>query len=555
MEESNDLGFFQVKKSRIHGFLNAVTGVNMSDKVLIDVVIDEDEGNKIVILGRPPVSGNYKKQMRHVTPYSLVELFIKSKIQDENILESDSIKQLAEPIKTFISDQFGICLNQQQYNDLKVRLQLTEDKDVYHVKMKNIKGGAYKYLINDEKIIEKVEEDNLFDEEQVEQFKANYARSMGKFIDYSIDSLQEAIQDQNTIGIAYEAIGRLMLTLFNQKLHTAFPEEGNTLINEIRYYSTAVKAKEPRGHEFEILTHDEAAELAEKSKLQTEKKQDPKLRIVPNEGNRIKKVIDALKLISKIISSVNDMDDDEEIEPKLVEYNEKYNTKIKIRELEKELEDRYNGDVSLQVMMEYIGQQLDDLDHIRYHIAKHLYDAFDFKPLEEKVLVPANESDKRDRSITLINVFPSAEGKKTAVYHIKDGEEYRKDQINSAVGYNDKVVFRKEDLDTPLLAKKIVDHAYLSILPFESFKNGFRADDYISTNYALDILKAFSALTIKDYGIENDENFMNTLNQQADKIEMFYKGNDDSDDNVHHSFLSSGEVEAAELYGVNVDFS
>ncbi|WP_342272535.1 hypothetical protein [Candidatus Tisiphia endosymbiont of Parasteatoda lunata] len=45
MEESNDLGFFQVKKSRIHGFLNAVTGVNMSDKVLIDVVIDEDEGS------------------------------------------------------------------------------------------------------------------------------------------------------------------------------------------------------------------------------------------------------------------------------------------------------------------------------------------------------------------------------------------------------------------------------------------------------------------------------------------------------------------------------
>jgi co-chaperonin GroES (HSP10) len=351
-----------------------------------------------------------------------------------------------------------------------------------------------------------------------------------------------------------------MLTLFNQKLHTAFPEEGNTLINEIRYYSTAVKAKEPRGHEFEILTHDEAAELAEKSKLQTEKKQDPKLRIVPNEGNRIKKVIDALKLISKIISSVNDMDDDEEIEPKLVEYNEKYNTKIKIRELEKELEDRYNGNVSLQVMMEYIGQQLDDLDHIRYHIAKHLYDAFDFKPLEEKVLVSANESDKKDRSIALINVFPSAEGKKTAVYHIKNGEEYRKDQINSAVGYNDKVVFRTEDLNPFLLAKKIVDHAYLSMLPFKSFQEGFKNsdDEDCSDNYALDILKAFSALAIKDYGIENDkqQNFMNILNQQADKIGMFYSDNDDdSDDNVHHSFLSSGEVEAAELYGVNVDFS
>ncbi len=297
-----------------------------------------------------------------------------------------------------------------------------------------------------------IKEDNLFDEEQVEQFKANYTRSMGKFIDYSIDSLQQAIQDQNTIGIAYEAIGRLMLTLFSQMLYTAFPEEGNTLINEIRYYSSAAKAKEPRGHEFEILTHDEAAELAKGGKLQTEKKQDPKVRIVQNEGNRIKKVIDALKAINKIISLVNDRDDDVEIQPKIMEYNEKYNTKIKIRELEKELEDRYNGNVSLQVMMQYVEQQSGDLDYVRYHIAKHLYDAFDFKPLEEKVLVPANESDKKVQSIRLINVLPSAEGSRKAAYHVKDGAEYRKDQINSAIGYNDKVVFREKDLNPSLLS-------------------------------------------------------------------------------------------------------
>ncbi|WP_342260132.1 hypothetical protein [Candidatus Tisiphia endosymbiont of Metellina segmentata] len=555
MEESNDLGFFQVKKSRIHGFLNAVTGVNMSDKVLIDVVIDEDEGNKIVILGRPPVSGSSKKQMRHVTPYSLVELFIKSKVQDEDVLTGRVLTRLVNPMKIFVSDQLGLCLNRQEYDDLKAALQLAEDEDFYHVRIKNVRGGAYKYLINDKKIIEKIKEDNLFDEEQVEQFKANYTRSMGKFIDYSIDSLQQAIQDQNTIGIAYEAIGRLMLTLFSQMLYTAFPEEGNTLINEIRYYSSAAKAKEPRGHEFEILTHDEAAELAKGGKLQTEKKQDPKVRIVQNEGNRIKKVIDALKAINKIISLVNDRDDDVEIQPKIMEYNEKYNTKIKIRELEKELEDRYNGNVSLQVMMQYVEQQSGDLDYVRYHIAKHLYDAFDFKPLEEKVLVPANESDKKVQSIRLINVLPSAEGSRKAAYHVKDGAEYRKDQINSAIGYNDKVVFREEDLNPSLLAKKIIDHAYLSILPFKSFQEGFKNagdENYVSDNYPLEILKAFSGLAIKDYGIENDEqqDFMNTLNQETDKIGMFYSG-----DEAHHSFLTSGEVEAAELYGVNVDFS
>lgn len=553
MEELNDPGFSQVKKSKIHGFLNAVTGVSMSDKVLIDVVLDAEEGNKIVILGRPPVSGSYKKQMRHVTPYSLVELFIKSKVQNEDILESDLIKQLAEPMKTFVSDQSGLCLNRTEYNDLKEKLQLTQD--FYHVTMKNVRGGANKYLINDERIIERIEEDNIFDERQVEQYRANYVRSMGKFIDYSIDSLQEAIQDENTISIAYEAVGRLMLTLFNQRLYTSFPEEGNTLINEIRYYSTAAKAKDSRGQEFEILTHDEAAKLAEEGKLQTEKRQDPKVRIVPNEGNRVKKVIDALKMLDKIIFLINDRDDDVEIQPKIKEYNEKYNTEIKIKELAEELEDSYNEDISLQSIKLYIERQEEALDHIRYHITKHLYAAFDFKPLEAKVLVPANESEK-NQAVNLINVFPSAEGIRKAAYHIKNGSEYRKDQVNSAIGYNDNIVFREEDLNPSLLAKKVVDHAYLSILPFSSFQEGFREannEDYISDNYALDILKTFSVLAIKDYGMEGEEQqiFINTRNQEADKIGIFH-----SDIAADRSlFFTSGEVEEAQLYGVDIDFN
>lgn len=553
MEELNDPTSSQVKKSKIHGFLNAVTGVSMSDKVLIDVVLDTEEGNKIVILGRPPVSGSSKKQMRHVTPYSLVELFIKSRIQDEDILESNLIKQLAEPMKTFVSDQSGLCLNRTEYDNLKEELHLTQD--FYHIKMKNVRGGANKYLINDEKIIERIEEENIFNEQQIEQYRINYARSMGKFIDYSMDSLQQAIQDENTMSIAYEAVGRLMLTLFNQRLYTSFPEEGNTLINEIRYYSTAAKAKDSRGQEFEILTHDEAAKFAEEGKLQTEKRQDPKVRIVPNEGNRVKKVIDALKIINEVINLVNDRRREERIDTKIDEYNDKYNTKIKIKGLAEELEARCNENISLQSIKLYMDQQEESLDHIRYHIAKHLYAAFDFKPLEEKILVPANESEK-NQAINLINVFPSAEGIRKAAYHIKNGPEYRKDQINSAVGYNDKVVFREEDLNPSLLAKKVIDHAYLSILPFKSFQEGFREDDnedYISDNYALDILKTFSVLAIKDYGMEGEEQqiFINTRNQEADKIGIFH-----SDIAADRSlFFTSGEVEEAQLYGVDIDFN
>lgn len=98
----------------------------------------DPSGDKITILGRPQVEGSARSQMRHVTPYAIMEFFIKSKFSSKRP-HAELITQLSEPIKTFVLYQPGICVNQTEYSKLKGDLGLTED--FYHIKINSTGGG------------------------------------------------------------------------------------------------------------------------------------------------------------------------------------------------------------------------------------------------------------------------------------------------------------------------------------------------------------------------------------------------------------------------------
>lgn len=134
-------------------------------------------------------------------------------------------------------------------------------------------------------------------------------------------------------------------------------------------------------------------------------------------------------------------------------------------------------------------------------------------------------------------------------YCIKDGDKYREDQMNSAVGYNKKAVFRTEELDQLLLIKKVIDHVYISVLLFSSFIVGFKNSD---VNYPKAILDAFSELIALDYSMDEDSknDFLNNIDVESNQIKIFQ---DLSAANTS-LFTTSGEVESAALYGEDIDF-
>ncbi|UCM86455.1 MAG: hypothetical protein LF885_07380 (plasmid) [Rickettsia endosymbiont of Culicoides impunctatus] len=523
-EEINILKQEQIKKAAILDLLTITTGISVSDKVLVDITLKGESSNDTIILGRPPVLGSAKKQMRHVTPYSFIEYLIKSKIKSYNSMSDDNpILRLTEPLKLFASDQKGLGLHKEQYEKLKVDLQ--KQGDFYHAKvLTSISGHTY-YLIDDDKILEKVS----VEIKQNMSFCETYNKNMGKLIDHSVKILQHAIRDENTLSIASEAIARFVLTLFNQRLYTAFPDEGNTLNYEIRYYEQKSQALDPKGKNFTIYTHDDMVNLCKSPAYLL----NNKIRIVNNEGNIIKNTIKALEVIDSILQLCN-INEKANIANKVNNYA-KYDTQIKVHGDSLNLE-QYNNQLSTSF--------LEDIHLYYHHIAKHLYKAFDLKPLEYKVFVPTQHSDAKNKVI----VLPSADVLKTATYHLISGDDYREDQVNSARGYNKEVIFRNEisqEEFTPLLIRKILDHVHVSIMLFLSFTSIINGVE----NYPKAILKAFTRLVAYDYSeIADKQEFINNVLEKSSTIKVFNLSDADS------VLLSSGEFAVVDYGDDDVNF-
>jgi hypothetical protein len=241
---------------------------------------------------------------------------------------------------------------------------------------------------------------------------------------------------------------------------------------------------------------------------------DSRIRIVNNEGAQIKKIVAGIDLLNKIATESFISDPEEE---DVESYNENYNFQLK-------LPNNPNAD-----FLEPLNQSLvSNIEAIVNQVVKLLYLAFDYKPLENKVLVYAEEYQEGK----VITVYPTAAGTKTKYYEIEEGSVYREREIKLAKGYNKKVEFRQEEVNYKTLAELAISHVYLSIMSF----SGLMLDDMPGK-----ILQAFTTLLSLSYQIDYME--FSTL---VDKLDLTHHklAEERSDMSINSSWLVTVEDSA-----------
>ncbi|MFU7502958.1 MAG: hypothetical protein ACE1S7_06115 [Candidatus Tisiphia sp.] len=504
-------------KSYVYKFLEHLFKINMSQDALVDIIINEDiNDNQILIVGRPKLLGSSTKQMRHVTPYTFIEKAIKERITttDKPKGYKSYINDILETVKPIIKSKDGICLTTEQYLKLVANSTLQiEEQETFKF---STTSREY-YLIYDENIITQFINCNDFSQNEKDKAKTDFSSKFSKYTTYGIRYLIEEIldpKDINTITMTCEGIARIILTLFNQDKYAAFPEEGNSLLEEIRVYKNKDVAKKAvtlklEQQKYIIKTH---AEITKGLFPEIKKKYDECIRIVNNEGAIVKRAAKALDIINSLVSSKQDTDDlTEETRKQQDQYNTKYDFSIKIGSVNLP-NSKYNTKIDFDNNLHDIFQ---------FHVAKHLYSVFDFKPLETKVLA----SRQKGETYNTIAVYPSASGTITAQYSIQEGKMYRELQYNARKGYNDNAIFRSNmDNNTikDILQKKVINHIIISLIPFTGLKTGCTVND--SQEGKKEIFNAFLELVQSDYKDSKDchGKTINLDNQWKEQINSEY---------------------------------
>ncbi|WP_264375776.1 hypothetical protein [Wolbachia endosymbiont (group B) of Sphaerophoria taeniata] len=471
-------------KAYAYKFLEDLLKIEMSPDVLVDIIVDSKDDTKIAVVGRPKVLGSSTKQMRHVIPYSSIKSAIESavKVKEKGgyILH---VKNMVEQVMTpLIISREGLCLTEGQYDQLRQNNIISSDEhNKFKLTTKTKKGQRNRYhLIYDKEIIETINKEKIFTEEEIKEARTGFNARLRQYISHGIDYLTDglAAEDINTVTIMCEGVARIILTMFNQDIHAAFPEEGNTLSEEIRLYESQNDAKEPKAKVFSVLLHDEITqEIVEDYNL--------RIRIVNNEGYIVKRTACVLSVLNSLLKTTSYNINEKESKKYLDDYNEKCNSTIRTHSQDL---GNYNGKINKN-----------NLNDVLYnHVAKHLYEVFDFKPLEKRVLAPRREAGDA------IKVYPSAGGIREAEYLLQEGDEYRRLKINEAKGYNDKAIFRSgmaNKLIGKILSSKIVSHVIIHLVPYRYLKDGFMesAVEEGLGNGMQEVLNSFINLVQQDY--------------------------------------------------------
>lgn len=486
-EENNKLqSQLQVSKaeslSKRDIYINLEAIGEIDKKVLVDIDLDIDKCN---LVGRPKVVGSSAKQMRHIIPYSFVEKYIETLVKRAEGSGDKLLASLKSAITDFSIYRPGFCFEKEELEISPLR---------HNQKIKTLDKKEFVHEGKHYALFPPSAKNDIFGAGTTPT-KPNLAKQKHEAInrvitEHNIQKLISSINDDNTKTICAEAIARLMLTLYNGSEYCSFPDEGNTINEEIRLYKSALDAKKKTSN-YEVVT---AFDIASKKPVDL----NGKIRLVNNEGPKIKQSLEALSTIDDIIVAVNTC---QNVRPILNTYNTKYNINLKLSN-GKSLPEKYTKKID----------STDDLNSIASsHIAKHLYSVFDLKPLEKKVLSSGADSEKK-----AIKLYPALTVPYTAKYSFKIGSDYRSESIKNAKGYNKTVKFRGEEIDHTLLAKKAVEIVSLVSKTYEGLATGVIEDT--KSNYKKkffeDISKAFCSIISLDYGFKGHDGFQNVFENE-----------------------------------------
>ena len=483
LRQQEELEFLKSQKAPvkkdIRHFLEAVFGETISNKILVD--LSED----VNTIGRPSVLGSSTKQMRHVTPFCFLEQLISTQVLKTK--DPKTILNLLVKSAHSIFHYEGICLDVGDFRTINFSpkfhiVKLATELPPSSPSKPTIESTCF-LIDKPQEVLLTPTKAKLFSSPSK---SSTYKSTHSLFIDHSLEKLQGSIplHDTNTLTIASELVTRYIFTHYNKQPNTCFPEEGNTTGYEIRLYNTKQTAKTPVGKKYTIVTAEELQGIIVERGIDYV---DSRIRIVNNEGAQIKKIVAGIDLLNKIATEAFISDSEEE---DVESYNKNYKFQLK-------LPNNPNAD-----FLEPLNQSLvPGIEAIVNQVVKLLYLAFDYKPLENKVLVYAEEYQENK----VITVYPTATGTKTKYYKIEEGSEFREREIKLAKGYNKKVEFRQEEVNYKTLAELAISHVYLSIMSF----SGLMLDDMPGK-----ILQAFTKLLSLSYQINYIE--LSTLVNKLD---------------------------------------
>lgn len=483
----------QISKENIRNFISKAISTNISSRVLTDIT-----GEHFLSVGRPHVDGSSTKQMRHVTPYSFLEKLISANVNSSPDKKS-LIHSLGSYINLLISDREGASVSKN----------LLETEEYLPIADKIRKFSSKSIAINSEEhyLVSPSKVNYAFNTPTRKAIAMQgFAEKNTQFTQIAINALCNSIReyDENTLTILAEELCRLLFTIFNGRPGVAYPAEGNTSQQEIRYYETKEDA-EAGNKNYTVIKPREINSLINQGE-----DLNWKLRLADAEGSRVQRVKKALDVLTELLASKEQTKEslnDDSFSHLIEEYNDKYNEIIKLTN-----SDYGPFDEHLRKYNNNLGEYNNNLDeecftsNLYAHIAKQLFLVFDYKALEQEVFVFSHKN--------FINSYSNASGNRTTKRTIKDGDNYREHQVEDASGYNDSVIFRNEEkLNIKNLTHKIVEHVAISMFSYKQFD--FNIDKFNK------VLDEFSALMRMEYELEEDKYSELSENAKSESTNYF----------------------------------
>jgi hypothetical protein len=469
------------QKIELIKLLEQILSMKITYKVLTDIEFS-DGTTKFTVLGREKVSGSSTNQMCHITPHAFVKNLIESAIKNSQYPQA-ILESFARIFKMLLKNKEGYCFSQEtlkNYSDnLQTRVKIKANKVV-------TSKNQSSYIISPKKL--KTDKNSSFSptkagftSEKKEQAQKEFSQQYPRFLEEALVKLANLVKDdQNTANMTAEILARFIFKIFNTQESVAFPKEGNTQNFEIRLYASkedAQKASEPKSKiPYEVISTKKLAELKKEKGVESFSE---KIRIVDCEGANTTKIIKSLEALNEVIRS--DLLINTDIKDKIEFYNQIKPIKLVLANSEEDISEYHQTLTSKNYA-----------EKICYHIARLVYIAFDFKALEEVVLVENDEGD--------ISLYNRASSEVLTEYSLKPGAFYRQNQINRADGkYNKDVKFREEKTNLKFLVEKLVDHFIMSTMAYSYL---IEKDNLLSSS-----LNSLLKLTSIDYKLkENEEN-------------------------------------------------
>jgi len=301
----------------------------------------------------------------------------------EKLLKKESVTflNIKSIIESLFSNSSGICITKEELNQsssLK-NIFLKHPHILLPTQINRSKGNFYHLITQSspqyQRITQTIQNEGRLD---IEILQNKFKEKNKKYLTSALTVLNESIRDKNTKDLAFEQLVRILAASFNQKKKIAFPTEGNTVNVEIR--------EEEDDQSYYIL---DQKDLVKKIKEHEDGKGTLKtIRIVNVEGPIIQK------------------------------------TNSNLEELDKSMDQNKN-----------LQSDIDTLSNI----ATHLYQLFDFKPLEEEVVARVEENLKTGNTYSF---FTEVNGTKTKTFALYNGHDYRNYQTRSNSRYTKKVEYR-----------------------------------------------------------------------------------------------------------------